>query len=449
MRNVLFCLVCMISVACASADEAVLKFNVTEPTAKEVVLVCGNDILTYNLDENGCVEAVIDGYDAVYAKLFYGPTSRTLYFEKGDKAYVSFDGSDFDSSFSYEGDNYDAVKYLNTVMLTALPDVDYALPFDQYFDKIKKKEADAVKLLEANSIRNSGNFVEIERGRIRYAYAATLLMHPVGHMIMTGNMDYKPDQAYYDVIRTYFVENQMYACLSEYRSFIAEAAHVLDQDGRQLTSVYPKTIAQMKFVADSFSSRKPLESVMHYIATTYVDNYGVDNIQELENLYYTYVKTPSLHDSFKAKYDRWDVSAPGKKSPGFTAVDIDGRSWTLADFRGRYVYIDMWATWCAPCRRELPYLKSLADKFKDAQISFVGLSIDSDKEKWADMVNNDEMPGVQLYLGTGSSFQKNYGIDAIPRFILIDKSGRIISNDMSRPSSDETYSFLESLDGIR
>ena len=439
----------MISVACASADEAVLKFNVTEPTAKEVVLVCGNDILTYNLDENGCVEAVIDGYDAVYAKLFYGPTSRTLYFEKGDKAYVSFDGSDFDSSFSYEGDNYDAVKYLNTVMLTALPDVDYALPFDQYFDKIKKKEADAVKLLEANSIRNSGNFVEIERGRIRYAYAATLLMHPVGHMIMTGNMDYKPDQAYYDVIRTYFVENQMYACLSEYRSFIAEAAHVLDQDGRQLTSVYPKTIAQMKFVADSFSSRKPLESVMHYIATTYVDNYGVDNIQELENLYYTYVKTPSLHDSFKAKYDRWDVSAPGKKSPGFTAVDIDGRSWTLADFRGRYVYIDMWATWCAPCRRELPYLKSLADKFKDAQISFVGLSIDSDKEKWADMVNNDEMPGVQLYLGTGSSFQKNYGIDAIPRFILIDKSGRIISNDMSRPSSDETYSFLESLDGIR
>ena len=439
----------MISVACASADEAVLKFNVTEPTAKEVVLVCGNDILTYNLDENGCVEAVIDGYDAVYAKLFYGPTSRTLYFEKGDKAYVSFDGSDFDSSFSYEGDNYDAVKYLNTVMLTALPDVDYALPFDQYFDKIKKKEADAVKLLEANSIRNSGNFVEIERGRIRYAYASTLLMHPVGHMIMTGNMDYKPDQAYYDVIRTYFVENQMYACLSEYRSFIAEAAHVLDQDGRQLTSVYPKTIAQMKFVADSFSSRKPLESVMHYIATTYVDNYGVDNIQELENLYYTYVKTPSLHDSFKAKYDRWDVSAPGKKSPGFTAVDIDGRSWTLADFRGRYVYIDMWATWCAPCRRELPYLKSLADKFKDAQISFVGLSIDSDKEKWADMVNNDEMPGVQLYLGTGSSFQKNYGIDAIPRFILIDKSGRIISNDMSRPSSDETYSFLESLDGIR
>ena len=277
----LFCLVCMISVACALADEAVLKFNVTEPTAKEVVLVCGNDILTYNLDENGCVEAVIDGYDAVYAKLFYGPTSRTLYFEKGDKASVSFDGSDFDSSFSYEGDNSDAVKYLNTVMLTALPDEDYALPFDQYFDKIKKKEADAVKLLEANSIRNSGNFVEIERGRIRYAYASTLLMHPVGHMIMTGNMDYKPDQAYYDVIRTYFVENQMYACLSEYRSFIAEAAHVLDQDGRQLTSVYPKTIAQMKFVADSFSSRKPLESVMHYIATTYVDNFGVDNIQEL------------------------------------------------------------------------------------------------------------------------------------------------------------------------
>ena len=90
----------------------------------------------------------------------------------------------------------------------------------------------------------------------------------------------------------------MYSDLNEYRSFIAEAAHVLDQDGRQLTSVYPKTIAQMKYVSDAFSSQKPLESVLHYIATTYVDNFGVENIQELENLYYTYVKSPSLHDSF-------------------------------------------------------------------------------------------------------------------------------------------------------
>ena len=104
-------------------------------------------------------------------------------------------------------------------------------------------------------------------------------------------------------------------------------------------------------------------------------------------------------------------------------MDFDGRSWSLADFKGRYVYVDMWATWCAPCRRELPYLKALADKFLDAQISFVGLSIDSYNEKWSQMVMNGEMPGVQLYLGTGSSFQKNYGIDAIPRFILIDRNG--------------------------
>ena len=449
MRNLLFCLICVVSVSCASADKTVLKFNVSDPSAREVVLVCGNDILTYALDENGYVEAVIDTYDAAYAKLFYGRSSKMLYFEKGDEATISFNGSDFNSSFSFDGDNSGAVKYLNNIRLTALPDEDYALPFGEYHEKIMKKESDAVKLLEANSIEKSGNFVEIEKGRIRYAYAATLLMHPVGHKIMTGNMDYAPDQSYYDVIKTYFVENNMYSDLNEYRSFIAEAAHVLDQDGRQLTSVYPKTIAQMKYVSDAFSSQKPLESVLHYIATTYVDNFGVENIQELENLYYTYVKSPSLHDSFKAKYDRWDLSTPGKRSPDFSAVDIDGRSWSLADFKGRYVYVDMWATWCAPCRRELPYLKALADKFQDAQISFVGLSIDSDKEKWSQMVKNGEMPGVQLYLGTGSSFQKNYGIDAIPRFILIDRNGRIISNDMSRPSSDETAEFLESLDGIR
>ena len=65
------------------------------------------------------------------------------------------------------------------------------------------------------------------------------------------------------------------------------------------------------------------------------------------------------------------------------------------------------------------------------------------------MVRSGELSGVQLYIGPQSSFQKAYNVDGIPRFILIDKDGRIISNDMSRPSSQETKTFLESLEGIR
>ena len=84
-----------------------------------------------------------------------------------------------------------------------------------------------------------------------------------------------------------------------------------------------------------------------------------------------------------------------------------------------------------------------------AQITFIGLSTDGDKSKWEKMVKESPMPGVQLYLGPRSAFQKAYNIDGIPRFILLDKDGRIINNNMSRPSSDETAKVLEALDGIR
>ena len=122
---------------------------------------------------------------------------------------------------------------------------------------------------------------------------------------------------------------------------------------------------------------------------------------------------------------------------------------TLAEFRGKYVYIDMWATWCGPCRQETPYLKALAEEFKDAQIVFLGLSVDKDKEAWEKMVRGGGLPGVQLYLGTKSRFQEQYSVQAIPRFILLDKEGKIISNDMSRPSSEETAETIRNLEGIR
>jgi thiol-disulfide isomerase/thioredoxin len=151
----------------------------------------------------------------------------------------------------------------------------------------------------------------------------------------------------------------------------------------------------------------------------------------------------------KTKIERWDKSLPGKMSPGFKAVDIDGKEYTLDDFRGKYVYIDMWATWCAPCKRELPYLKALEKEFADAQIVFLGLSVDKDKAAWEKMVRSGELTGVQLYLGTQSKFQQEYKIEGIPRFILLDKAGRIISNDMTRPSEDATAETLRNLKDIR
>ncbi len=440
----------LLCAGCSSASEdAVLNIKVTDPVAGEVVVVCHNNINVLPLDESGCASFILKGSEMAYLKMFHGRESLLLYVEDGDVATVTFDGNDLKGSYAVEGDMAPAVKYLNTVSLVALPDEDYALPFEEYKARLDAKAADAVKLMKANGLSSVGDFEENESDRIRYSYAAPLIMYPMAHRIMTGSMEYQPGEDYYDVIGSYVVEDERLACLDEYRSFMAEAMHVLDPEGREITSVYPKTVAQMKFAADRLSDPVVREIILHHIASAYVDNFGVKDISEMENLYHTYVRDTLLTSSFARKYERWDLSRPGKRSPGFRAPDVDGKEHTLADFRGKYVYIDMWATWCGPCKREMPYLKALEEEFKDAEIVFVGLSVDKDKAAWENMVRKGELTGVQLYLGTGSSFQEAYRVEGIPRFILLDKNGVIISNDMSRPSAKETAQTLRNLEGIR
>ena len=441
--------------ACGNGREGniVLEVDVTDQASKEVVLIYHDQILTVELDSVGHAEFMIDDEDAVYARMCHYPRvdqMMNVYLERGDRASVSFSGKDFKGTFAFEGEKEPAVKYLNTVVLTALPDEDYALPFDEYVKKLEKKETEAVKLLEASGVSKAGNFKEIEKGRIRYSYATQLLMYPLGHRLMAQDMDYQPDQKYYDVLDSYVAADDLLADLDQYREFIAEAAHVLDADNRDETAAYPRAVAQMRFIADRFEAGKTRDVLLHRLANAYVTRFGIEDTQDMENIYRTYVQDPVLVAKYDAAREKWNLASVGKPSPDFKGVDVNGKEYTLADFRGKYVYIDVWATWCGPCRQEIPYLKKLDEDYKDAQIVFLSLSVDQDKAKWEKMVKEQSMSGVQLHIGQDSSFQQAYKIEGIPHFILLDREGRIIDKKMSRPSMDEvTRERIENLEGIR
>lgn len=130
-----------------------------------------------------------------------------------------------------------------------------------------------------------------------------------------------------------------------------------------------------------------------------------------------------------------------KPSPTFDYVNYAGGKSKLEDFKGKYVYMDIWATWCGPCRAEIPYLKSLEEKYHDKNIVFVSISIDTQKdfEKWKKFVAEKELKGVQLFADNdwNSAFVKAYNIDGIPRFILVDPNGIIVNANAPRPSAPE------------
>jgi thiol-disulfide isomerase/thioredoxin len=139
----------------------------------------------------------------------------------------------------------------------------------------------------------------------------------------------------------------------------------------------------------------------------------------------------------------------GSASPSFDYENHKGGKTKLEDFKGRYVYVDVWATWCGPCRAEIPSLKKVEEKYHGKNIEFVSISIDvaKDHEKWKSFVAEKQLGGVQLFADKdwNSDFIKAYGVTGIPRFILIDPSGKIVKADAPRPSSPDLQKTLDTL----
>lgn len=139
----------------------------------------------------------------------------------------------------------------------------------------------------------------------------------------------------------------------------------------------------------------------------------------------------------------------GQPCIDFNFTDINGKSVSLKKLRGKYVYIDVWATWCKPCRAEIPFLQKLEKEMRGKKIVFVSLSSDQDKKKWEDFVKDKKLGGVQLFMGEkGNDFLDFFRIEGIPHFILLDKKGRILNANMGQPSVAGTRARLMMLDGV-
>jgi thiol-disulfide isomerase/thioredoxin len=138
------------------------------------------------------------------------------------------------------------------------------------------------------------------------------------------------------------------------------------------------------------------------------------------------------------KYETLKKISKGAASPTFDYENVTGGKTSLESLKGKFVYFDVWATWCGPCIAEIPALKEVEKEYHGKNIEFVSISIDERKdfEKWKKMVADKELKGIQLIADNAweSDFVKKYAIDGIPRFILIDTEGKIVSADAPRPS---------------
>lgn len=196
------------------------------------------------------------------------------------------------------------------------------------------------------------------------------------------------------------------------------------------------------------------EYVYEYYAYTFTEDIikSSKNIVLKDSIYHDFMAhemNPLFRKRINTIYKNFIDFGENKRAPDFTYNNLRGEKISLMNFRGKYVYIDVWATWCEPCKRESTYLAEVADVYKKHNIQFISLSVDDpgDIDKWRKYVKEHHLRGIQLIADHAfdSKFIKNFNINSIPRFILIDPDGKILSPNAQRPSNPFLKKKLDSL----
>ncbi|SDF03828.1 Peroxiredoxin [Mucilaginibacter pineti] len=200
-----------------------------------------------------------------------------------------------------------------------------------------------------------------------------------------------------------------------------------------LLPIYQKNIedlsdATLKFVNDN------KHSLAGFYAATSLDpiKYEPQLITYSDAIKGTFDDNPGIQQFIK-QMEKVKVVAIGHKAPDFTVAGIDGKPIKLSDYKGKYVMLDFWASWCAPCRQENPNVVKQYAKFNSKGLNILGISLDKEKKDWQKAINDDKLTwqhGSDLN-GFEGATERLYHIEAIPSNFIIDPQGNIAAKNIT------------------
>lgn len=368
--------------------------------------------------------------------LFVTPGSKSRIVEKGGEV-------------SFEGDNAEINRFIKQHPAFVRIPEGIAMYSSEWLDFQHNLVAKSIQELKASGLPTE--FIRIHEYYYKYTFLNQLLTGPA---TMRMFMKVEPDLPanYYEDVKKNRYEDAAILYYPKWFTVMRESMETLEKAGEweadptTFLAQYAARIADNE-VKSAFLIRFLKQILRAGYSEDYPTYLSVVKAAVPEHSEAFLRELAQLEKQYNGMKAQYSTITRGNVAPAFTAVDINGKSYSSADYTGKVLVLDFWFSGCIPCKAEMPYMEKLAEKLKGENIQFFTLSLDTGEQllkAWKALVKDDNGATLQLNVPNGfkSELAKHYGIRSVPRIVIIDQQGKIVDAFAKRPSDPKLYRQL-------
>ena len=406
------------------------------------------DLDVIKVDKDGKFNAKINVPNKGLYKVNDGKEVATVFFEHNGILSMYLETKLFDETIMFKGDgalesNYMAEKAL---MIEGMGNLTYYGYYASLGEKAFLNLNDSILGLH-NALLDKYPKLDVElefneRNFYKFDFISRIHNYPSMHHFVTGKKN-SLSESYPDPFIGFDLNNERYLPIFNFRScaddYISHLFLIESKTKKPDEMMY--YIDKIHLANKNISNKQVMEEMVYYI-TRYNMKRSKD-VDSCYNLFKSLVNKPEYLEDVKIQYDKLKLRAIWAPSPKFAFKDRNENIIHLDSLKGKLVYIDIWATWCGPCIKEIPSMKKLQDTLKEEDIVFVSICRQDTKERWMKALEKYSLGGIQLFAEEGeNNFFEDYSSTGYPHYILVGKEGEIISPDAMRPGNPKLMELI-------